>query len=83
MRQHRFASEMNPGHTSPGSGMGSSGYGSAELSHRPGVLDTPNHGWGARCPAHSALWEALARPTSKGAGHSEEATTTRGLDGHP
>ena len=33
--------------------------------------------------AHSAQWEALARPTSKGAGHSEEATTTRGLDGHP
>jgi len=33
--------------------------------------------------AHSAPWEALARPTSKGAGHSEEATTTRDLDGHP
>ena len=33
--------------------------------------------------AHSALWKALVRPTSKGAGHSEEATTTRGLDGHP
>ena len=31
--------------------------------------------------AHSALWETLARGTSKGAGHSEEATTTRGLDG--
>ena len=33
--------------------------------------------------AHSALGEALARPTTKGAGHSEEATTTRGLDGYP
>lgn len=34
-------------------------------------------------PAHAALWKTLNRPTSKGAGHSEEATTTRGLDGHP
>jgi len=33
--------------------------------------------------AHGSLWKTLARPTSKGAGHSEEATTTRGLDGHP
>jgi hypothetical protein len=33
--------------------------------------------------APSALWEALTRPISKGAGHSEVVTTTRGLDGHP
>jgi hypothetical protein len=43
----------------------------------------PTTGGVCSMPAHSALWEALARPTSKGAGHSEEATTTRGLDGHP
>ncbi len=56
----------------------------SEVRTVPAFWDiTPTTGAECSLSAPSVLWEALARPTSKGAGHSEEATTTRGPDGDP